>query len=132
MLAIAAQPVKDLVRVLGRDPDHRPHGVGQGDAGTSSVTAAESAHWVSCRYSSGLRSRVIRTGFDRIAVRPAGRASGFAAPGRGGGHLRLPLLPLRGHVRTEQSGAQRSMRSWATWRHTSRPTAGIGMPKLWA
>ena len=49
-----------------------------GTRGTSSVTAAESAQAVSCRYSSGLRSRVILTGLDLIAVRPAGRALGSA------------------------------------------------------
>jgi hypothetical protein len=46
--------------------------------GTPSATAAESAQPVNSRYSSGLRSRVILTGLDRIAVRPAGRASGSA------------------------------------------------------
>src|SRR5262249_26486302 len=48
----------------------------RGTRGTPRATAAESAHWVSCRYSSGLRSRVTRTGLDRMAVRPAGGAPG--------------------------------------------------------
>jgi hypothetical protein len=59
-----------LTRIIARTASARD------TRGTSSDTAAASAHWVSWRYSSGLRSRVIRTGFDRMAVRPAGGASG--------------------------------------------------------
>src|SRR5262249_57574538 len=48
--------------------------------GTSSVTAAESAHAVSCRYISGLRSRVILTGLDPIPLPPPRPPSGPPPP----------------------------------------------------
>jgi len=131
-LPIEAQQLEDLAGTVGRDPDHRPHRVRQGDA----------------RHVERDRGRVRQPGELPVELRaqvesdpdrlrpdrgPPGRARiGFGTPGRGGRHLRFPLFPLRGHVRTEQSGAHRSMRSRATWRHTSRPVPGIGMPKLWA
>jgi len=64
---------------------------------------------------------------------PAGRAGvGFGAPRRGRRHLRLAPLQLCGHDGTFPRGTHRSMRSWATPRHTARPVSGIGTPKLWA
>jgi hypothetical protein len=36
------------------------------------------------------------------------------------------------HDRTGHGWGHRAMRSRTTWRHTSQPASGIGMPKLWA
>src|SRR6185369_5297466 len=60
------------------------------------------------------------------------RGIGRRAPGGGRRHLRLAPLPLGCHDGTFPRGTHRSMRSWATPRHTSRPVLGIGTPKLWA
>ena len=77
---------------------------------------------------------MIRTGLDRIAVRPAGRAPGSARRAAAAAicALRCSRCVLSVIVRTEHSGAHRSMRSRATWRQMSQPVRLIGMPKLWA
>ena len=63
-----------------------------------------------------------RTGSAR---RHLGHSSAIAAG-------RLGPVSWSRHDRTEHGWGHRAMRSRTTWRHTSQPVSGIGMPKLWA
>ena len=78
LLPVPAKTVENLIRVLGRDPDHRPHRIRQGHPRHVEGHRGRVGPLGELRYSSGLRSTVIRTGFERIAVCPAGRAPGSA------------------------------------------------------
>src|SRR5215472_16195269 len=132
MLEITAKPLDDLVWALRRDPDHRPDPVRQRDPRHIKLDRGRvrPPGELPVELGAQVEGDPDRFGPDR---RLAGRAGvGLRAPRRGGRHLRFAPLPLCGHNGTFPRGTDRSMRSWATPRQTSRPVSGIGMPKLWA
>src|SRR6266567_3401417 len=132
VLPVTAKLLHDLVRALHGDPDHRPHHVREGDARHVELDRGRvrPPGELPVKLGTQVERDPHRLGADRgLAGRPG---VGFGAPGRGGGHLRLAPLQLCGHDGTFPRGTHRSMRSWATPRHTSRPISGIGTPKLWA
>src|SRR5215468_2431533 len=64
--------------------------------------------------------------------------TGHQPPGAALGHSsaiaagRLGPVSRSSNECTEHGWGHRSIRSRTTWRHTSRPVARIGAPKLWA
>ena len=119
---------------VGGDPDHGPHRVGQRDPRHAEFDRGRvgPAGQLPVELGAEVQGDPDRLGPDRGPA--GGPRVGLGPPRRRGRHLRLAQLTVlrAGHVRTPQSGAQRSMRSRATWRHTSQPACLIGTPKLCA